>query len=58
MNLVLYNQLHHGISCVDNGIYIFIQACEAWKKEAEEARMKANQIDEEKKMAIKQRDEV
>lgn len=34
------------------------QACEAWKREAEESLRKAKSAEEEKAQAFKQRDEV
>lgn len=35
-----------------------LQACEAWKKEAEELKRKARTADEEKLQALMQREEV
>ena len=46
---------------IQDELHVFIdnfQACEAWKKEAEEANKKAKLAHEECQQAIKQRDEV
>ena len=38
--------------------YVVLQACEAWKNAVEESGKRARQVDDEREVAVKQRDEV
>lgn len=50
-----------GLVCIVEFVHqlmLTLQACEVWRKEAEEWQRKAKKVDEEQRIAIRQRDEV